>query len=298
MKEIYAIRDNFLLVQERESTKGSRGRTIIRGSGYTITAKALQQNWVLTQFQTVPHMNRTHLPDPFILPQKLAEVYDEMDCNVFNVYFTPECNGLQDAIEECAKYLDKYFYPTYTRHAMIMHSKGALFATGLTKYLETNTNIAFITPTFGTIMGDEYFVYQEMDKYVDSLEGKGKKLAELQAAFLKRITHITCSRRPIDYDMYIGSDFLSGLDLSNLIRHKTLLVTAECPEQVSMNDMLFQYYAKFVGLEKNADGMVPLSNQRLIKKLVDEVVHIKATHPTALGKAMELPCIRKFIANI
>lgn len=298
MKEIIALGKNFLLVKERESTNGEKGRTVIRSSGYTTTKKALSQNWFLTQLQTVPHMNREHLPDPFIFPQKVFDVYDVLDCNLFNLFFLPECKGLDYAAEEVVDYLEKDFYPKYQSHAMVLHSKGALFGIGATKYLQTNENIAMIAPTIGTIMGDEQLVYEKMKKYVDSRETKiSKFLTSLQVnALLKPVTHITCSRRPIDYDMAIGSKFLEELDFSNLERHCTMLVTAECLDDVILSELPFQYYAKFVGLDKNADGMVALSNQKLVANFVDEINHIVATHPTALNKSV--PYIKKFLGVI
>ena len=298
MKEIYATRKNFLLVQERESTKGSAGRTVIRASGYTTTAKALYQNWILTQLQTVPHMDRSHLPDPFMFPQKLFNVYNELDCNVFNIFFLPECKGLDYAAEEVARYLEKFFYPTYSRHAMVLHSKGALFGIGLTKYLDSNENIVMIAPTLGTVMGDERQMYEEMRKYTTRKTTRFSKwFTNLQVeALLKPVAHITCSRRPIDYDMAIGSEYLEQLDLSRLFRNKTLLITAECPDTVSLSEVFFKYYGKFLSLDKEGDGMVSLKNQRRVANLVDEVIDIKATHPMALSKSM--PYVKKFLSEI
>lgn len=209
------------------------------------------------------------------------------NCNVFNLFFLPECKGLKYAMEEFAKYLEADFSKTYPEYGIIGYSKGGLFAAGLVKYLKRITNILMITPTFGTIMGDEEMVSLEMDKYLRRCKSKlSKMIAIPQVAFLKKITHITCSRRPIDYDMTLGSKFLDeDLDVSKLRKHNAMLITVDCFITSGISERFFKYYAKFVGLDKHADGMVEIENQRLVSEMVKKEVRIFATHPTALEKS-------------
>lgn len=297
MKEIYATRKNFLLVQERESTKGAYGRTVIKFTGYTNTAKALRQNWILTQLQTVPHKDRSHLPDPFMGLQKVFKIYDELDCNVFNVFFLPECKGVNDAAQELVNYLEHYFYPTYPRHAMIWHSKGVLFGLGSVKYLDTNENIVIISPTIGMGVKNEQQIYEEIQNYIESKPTKFSKwLANLQAEFLlKPIIHVTYSRRPIDYDMTVGSEYLNKLDLAKLFRHKTLLITAEDLYRLELSESFAKCY-EFLGLNGEKDKSLALKYLGLIADWVDEVITIKATHSTEISNAM--PYVKRFLYEI
>jgi len=46
------------------------------------------------------------------------------------------------------------------------------------------------------------------------------------------------------------------------------------------------HYGKFLGLDKEADGMVTIEAQRLPEKYVSEVVELKATHPTVANDAI------------
>lgn len=296
MKKIFKKGKNFLLVKERESTEGIKGRTVIRSSGYTSTAKAVCQNWILTQLETVPNSERQNLPDPFIAPQKVQSLYEELDCNVFNLFFLPECTGLEMATQEVSDYLDNVFFKEYSRHCFVSHSKGALFVTALTKYLRTNTNMVIITPTIGTIMGDERLIYEQMDKYIVA---NPRFLLEQEIALLKKATHITCSRRPIDYDMTIGSKFLQeDFCYDNLYKHKSLLIVAQVPSSPSILEIPFNYYGKLVGLCKNDDGMVSVKNQMTISPYVDKVIKIQATHPTALKLAVANPYVKRFLSEI
>lgn len=295
MQEIYTVRDNFLLVKEHQSTKGNIGRTVIVTSGYTITPEAVKQNWFLTQFKTLLHQNRSKLPDPWILSNNLMAMYEELDCNAYTLFFLPQCKGLKYAIEEIADYLDWEFFPNFPHNAIIGHSKGGLFAAGLTKSLDINTNIAIVTPAFGTIMGDELLAYEAMDKYLQTKTHAIEKLATIpQVKFYKKIIGIVCSGRSIDYDMAIGSKFLTkDLDLSNLHKHNTLLITAKSPKKYNLSDLFFIQCGKLVELNEKGDGMVSLENQRFISNMVDEEILIEATHQSALYKAK--PYLKEFL---
>lgn len=298
MKKVITKR-NFLLVSERTS-RSKNGVLVIRTSGYTSTEQANLEPWMWTQLKTLPHSNRSHLllPDPVISPNNpLKHLYEQLDCTAFNLYFTPQCNGLKYAITEAGEYFEKKLFPKYKKHCLIGHSKGGLFIGGLTKELNTKTNIILVSPTFGTIMGSEELVIQQLEKYKHTQDSNLNKFLLIpEIATYKKITHVLGSRRPIDYDMAINSRFIKeDLDLSNLKNHRTMLVTASCPIGLcNPADAIFRHYGKFLGLDKRADGMVRLCNQRLpIKYGVDKVVELTATHPTVLKKAV--PCITDFL---
>lgn len=279
---------NFILVKERTSRKGDKGICVIRSSGYTIDEKAITEPWIFTQLRTLPKRDRSHLPDPVIANQKgnVLRTYEERDCNVYGLYAKPECKGIKELQEELAQFIKDNIINRYEKHALIGHSKGALIFAGLP--LEIHTNILLITPTFGTIMGNEELMIKKLDEYKKSKNNIQKFLITPDIALYKWVMRTIGSRRAIDYDMSINSDFvLKELDLSYLRYHRTMLITATCPNGIFINptDAFFRHYGKYLGLDKKGDGMVELEKQKLCESLVDKITTIKATHPTVLGKA-------------
>lgn len=289
---------NFLLVLERTS-RNRNGPLVIRTSGYTSTEQAIMEPWIWTQLKTIPHSDRSHLPDPVIsFNNPLENLYEELDCTAFNLYFTPQCKGLKYAITEVGEYFEMELFPKYKKHYLIGHSKGGLFLGGLTKELNTKTSIVLVSPTFGTIMGSEEEVVKQLQKYKDKQSILKKFLLTPEIEVYKKITHCFGSRRPIDYDMAINSRFIKeDLDLSKLKNHKAMLVTALCPDETcSATDAIFRHYGKFLALDKQADGMVLLENQRFPTMFgIDRVVSLIATHPTVFKKAC--PYIIDFLKN-
>lgn len=291
--------ENFILINERTSRKGNNEICVIRSSGYTIDEKAITEPWILTQIRTLPKKDRSHLPDPVIANQRgaILNPYEERDCNVYGLYAKPECKGIKDLQKELAEFLKRNMINQYKKHALIGHSKGALIFAGLP--LDIHTNILLIAPTFGTIMGDEEAMIKRLDEYRNSKNKLQKMLLTPDIALYKWVMRTIGSRRAIDYDMSVNSEFIvKELDLSYLRYHRTMLITATCPQGVWIHptDAFFRHYGKYLGLDKNADGMVALEKQKLCEKLVDEVVEIKATHPTVLGKAA--PEIQRFLRGI
>lgn len=287
------VRRNFLLVLERKG----QGPLLIRTSGYTSNEKAVMELWIRTQMRTIPYSDRSHLPDPAIAPfNGLKDLYDELDCTAYNLYFLPECEGLRYAIEEAGEFFETELFPEYEEHNLIGHSKGGLFMGALTKDLDTETNLVMVSPTFGTIMGDEEEVFKRLQEYKDRQSVLKRFLLTPEIWFYKGITHRFGSRRPIDYDMAINSDFMKKyLDLSKLKNHRTMLITATCPEGIcNPFEAVFRHYGKFLGLNRKADGMVLLDNQRLpLEYGVNALVELTATHPTVLKKAV--PSIIDFL---
>lgn len=295
----FISRENFILVKERTSRKGNNGICVIRSSGYTIDEKAITEPWIFTQLRTIPKKDRSHLPDPVIANQtgNILKPYEEMDCTAYALYAKPECKGIKDLQKELAEFIKSNIVNQYKKHALIGNSKGALIFAGLP--LDIRTNILLIAPTFGTIMGSEELMIKRLDEYLSHKSKIHRILLLPDIELYKLVMRTIGSRRAIDYDMSINSDFiLKELDLSYLRYHNTMLITAECPKGIFINptDAFFRHYGKYLGLDKNADGMVALENQKMCAKLVDEVVSLKATHPTVLGKASDE--IQRFLRGI
>lgn len=280
--------EKFILIKERTTRKGNKGICVIRSSGYTIDEKAVTESWICTQLRTLPKKDRSHLPDPVIANQKgrVLRPYEETDCNVYGLYAKPECKGIKQLQIELAHFIKSNIVNKYEKHALIGHSKGGLIFAGLP--LEIPTNILLITPTFGTIMGNEELMIKTLDEYKKSKNNIQKVLLTPDIALYKWVMRTIGSRRAIDYDMSINSNFiLQEMDLSYLRYHHTMLITATCPDGIFINptDAFFRHYGKYLGLDKKGDGMVELEKQKLCEGFADKVTTIKATHPTVLEKA-------------
>ena len=284
----YVERMNFILVTDHNSSKGIFGPIVVRTSGHTTTMRALKSSWVKNQIETIPSSDRYHLSDPLIRKPKVQKPYLLMDCNVMTLYLKPECRGLSYAMKEFAEYFEELCNKRFFKYtALIGNSKGGVFVAGVTKYLKNPTNILIITPAFGTIVGDEKQVLEQLDNYKANKETLNKILLTPEIALYKTITHVFGSRRRTDKDLAKNSKFLlEELDLSNLPKHNAMLVTATCPENPSnISEILYKHYGKYIGLDKEGDGIVRLKEQCIPEKLVKKVINIKATHQTALSKA-------------
>lgn len=283
---------NFILVPEREaqnSSKGKKGKIgVIRSSGYTTTVKALNEPWLLTQLKVLPFSDRSHLSDPFILPQTTKDLmapYENTDSSVYNLFFTPECKGIRNAANEFLWFYEKVFCEKYENTALIGYSKGGLLMARVASYLQDTTNILLIAPTLGTPMGDEIAIRNLLQSYQNRYKSK-KPFIKGEVAFLKLITHMIFSRRPVDRDMVMGAKFLEQLELSALAKHNSMLIMAMCPEgNCSIDEKFFRYYGNCLQLSKLGDGMVEIERQMLAAPYVQRTKIVSATHPTVLKKA-------------
>lgn len=295
-KEVFMSRDNiawegknFILVLERKGRNSSKGKIgVIRSSGYTTTVKALNEPWLLTQLKVLPFSNRSHLSDPFILPQTTKDLmapYENTDSSVYNLFFTPECKGIRAAANEFLWFYEKIFCPNYENTALVGYSKGGLLMAGMASYLQETTNILLIAPTLGTPMGEELAIRNLLKSYQNRQKSK-KPFIKGEVAFLKLITHMIFSRRPVDKDMAMGSKFVEQLELQALARHNSMLIMALCPEgDCSIGEKFFRYYGNCLQLSKFGDGMVGLERQMLAAPYVKRKETISATHPNVLKKA-------------
>lgn len=272
--------DNFLLVRKRKG----EGPVIIQTSGYTMTADAVNQSWIVTNLQTVPKRDRSELSDPFIFNQTLP-CYKILDAQVIELYFLPECKGLKDAADEFAD----LFQSRFADATLIGHSKGGLFvAAVLERVLSVKAKAIIIAPTLGTVTGDEELML--------------KKLKENERFFLARlfwrfIIKTVGSRRPVDRDMSYDSEFLDKTKTDQMIlrRHYLLSVYACCPfkKDVTFVDKVFMKFGKVMGLDlENSDGMVDVRNQEFFRAC-DFVIQVRAVHPMALKKSNDI--ILKYI---
>ena len=154
-------KENFFLVEER---KGS-GPLIIQSSGYTSDEKAIKEPWILTQIRTIPHTDRSNLPDPVIFQHNNLMPYEYLDCHVWTLYFRPECTGLEEALKE----FTEYYVNLLEKPIIIGYSKGGLFFGALTDCLE-DLKIVLVAPTLKTVTGDEEEMLRRLDKRESSSE--------------------------------------------------------------------------------------------------------------------------------
>lgn len=267
--------ENVLLVRTRKG----KGPVIIQSSGYTKTADAVSQSWIVTNLQTVPRRDRSNLSDPFIFNQKLP-CYKQLDAEVIELYFLPECKGLSDAVSEFAGLFQRKF----SNAILIGHSKGGLFMTAVLERLhEVRVTAIIITPTIGTVTGDEKLMLKQVSR---------NEYAGLFKNFVKFVIRTVGSRRPIDLDMTDDTRFMKGVKTYMLVlkRHNVLNIYARCPspEDATIVDKIFMRFGKAIGLDlKKSDGMVEVENQRLHDN-AETQIEIRTVHPMALKKSNDL----------
>lgn len=234
-------KENFFLVEER---KGS-GPLIIQALGYTADEKAIREPWILTQIRTLPHLDRQHLPDPLIFKHNIS-AYSAKDCHVWTLYFRPECQGLEVALKEFAE----YYANLPEKPILIGYSKGGLFFGALTDILES-LDIILVAPTLRTITGDE----QEMLRRLEEREKVSQRYREkFFIRLTKKLVKIIGSRRPIDKDMSIGSEFLNKHKLKNLRNNNSLLIIGTGSEE-SLTDRLCVKCGRLMNVSTDSDGV-------------------------------------------
>lgn len=292
MREVVYVGKSIMIVQER---KGELV-TVIQSSGYTCDEQAIKEPWLLTQFRTMPHLNRKKLPDPIILESQLP-CYRDLDCTVYTVYFLPECEGIESAACELEHEVENLEIKT-PQKLLIGHSKGGLLMTAVAKYLKYEMPIILIAPTFGTVWGDEKLVLEKLKGHYLREEGFLKKLELIPEIFLIKIAlKFLLSRRAVDYDMVQDSEFLKKLNFSKLKNHYVLLISAECPEgYCSMKDSLVRHVGKMLSLYKEADGVVTLKNQEKPWDEVKKIVYLTATHASIFLQSNAT--VKNFIENL
>lgn len=270
--------NNFILVEERKGT----GPLIIQALGYTSDEKAIKEPWILTQLRTIPHSDRSHLPDPVIFRYDNLWVYMLINCHVWTLYFRPECTGLEEALKEFAK----YYANLPKKPILIGYSKGGLFFGALTDCLE-NLKIALIAPTLKTITGDEEEMLRRLDRRERSSEKRKEKLL---IKLLKKLVKIIGSRRPIDRDMSIGSEFLQKHTLKNLSNNNSLLIIATGSEE-TLADKLCSKFGQLMNLSNNSDGMT-----EEVKGVHAHItIDIPATHISVMDNLLTQWEVYKFI---
>ncbi len=269
--------ENFFLVKEQEK-RWEDYPTIIKSSGYTSDRKAITEPWLFTQIRTLPFRNRSNKPDPLIFEENdrlvrfcfpLREVYD--------FYLKPNCKGIADAQAELSSYINN----SSKKFEFVGHSKGGLLFAGLE--LKEPTKMALVAPTFGTIMGDEKRLKSCIKTYM-CLEKSLSIWRKMELQVYEQLAHIIGSRRPVDLDMALESDYLKTKNFDNLWKHQILLIIAEYSQaRWNLQDAFFSHVGDFLDMGKG-DGIVSLFNQSRIRRYADEVMLVEATHPTVLHK--------------
>ena len=288
MKKNYLKGENFYLVKEQN------GRTeapiIIKSSGYTIDDRAINENWFLTQLRSIPHSNRSNLPDPLIFENSKNALEPYSNETVYSLYLSPSCKGIKYFQEEFSDFINalgKDF-------SFVGFSKGGLLMSGLD--IKRTSKFIFIAPTFGCIFGDENEVFEEIDhfKSVHSLN-----IFQLfEANLFKKIVHIIGSRRPVDLDMAPNSQFLKNLNLKKLNNHRVLLITSTFSRLESDTlDSFFRHLGKFVNLHEYADGIMKLEKQSLVEKYAERTYNVFSAHPAVLDKALTIIYIIEFLKD-
>lgn len=245
------IHGTILLAEERRGAKNAP--VVFQSSGYTIDTKAFEESWIKTQFRTIPKKNRSNVSDPFMFSMD-NEAYEKVDCTVYTVYFLPTCSGIKEAANALYDVVKMW---DFDNMLFIGHSKGALLMTEMLRYVQTKqANVLLISPTYPTMFGDEELLLKQMDE-----------IGDIRRHLIKPIIKLIGSRRKVDYDMAPSSLFLKQLDISQLAKHNSKLIVANCTISTDIFDRMFKILGQIIGLEEadtervGHDGMCLLKDQ-------------------------------------
>ncbi len=195
-------------------------------------------------------------------------------------------------MEEAQKEISSYVNKTPKEFEFVGYSKGGVLIAGLD--LKKPTKMALVTPTFGTIMGDESRLKSCIKTYT-RLEEKISVWEKMELQVYEKLIHFLGSRRPVDLDISLESDYLKRKNFDSLWKHQVLLVIAECPQETNnIRDFLLKRIGKCLDLDKKGDGIVSLSNQQFLRRYAEEVLLVEATHSTVLNKDETLLKIKSF----
>lgn len=291
MKKEIIKGNNFFLVKEQEGRKNLP--CVIKSSGYTIDERAINENWLLTQVRTLPHHDRSNLPDPVVFEASAQSLKPYAGRTVYSLYLTPNCKGLEYAQEELSNFFN-YGASDISNagFSFVGHSKGGLLLSGVK--INHMSKFVFINPTFGCIMGDEAAVDRRIDSYKES--HSLSLITKAAISLYRDIVHIIGSRRPVDLDMAPGSKFLSRVNLSHLCEHHVMLIASTCPEgRCGLQDRLYRFTGNLLDLSKKGDGMVLLEDQLKVAPYIEKLYITSATHPTILSKPDVIFHIKDFL---
>ena len=217
---------------------------------------------------SVDKYNVPYLWDPYLSIPNEKEFKGIFQGDIFLMYFPFECEGLQQAGMELAKYIDEKM-KEYDDIIVIGHSKAGVCIANMARMLKRKCVLLFVSAPFkGTIMTKKEAV----------------KAKVTQPEY--RIYEKYYNQHPVDLDIMEDSLFLQKVaDLSGVKHHLCINVVSECLCLLTITDVGCMYLGWRIGY-KHSDGIVSVSSQESLSKTYPNVktIHIDASHANSLKR--------------
>ena len=196
--------------------------------------------------------------------------YARLPGNIIAMYFPFECQGLQQAGEDLAFYINENMR-RYKHVVIIGHSKAGVCIANMARMLKRKVTLMTVSAPFkGTDMAD--------------IEKVKERLSKTEFNIFKYYYN----QHPVDLDIMPNSYFLKNVaDFSGVEKQKCINVVTECIWIHGVRDILCKYLAFRMGYKKS-DGIVTVSSQKSLSDTYSTVqtMYIDASHVNSLNSLL------------
>lgn len=246
---------NIIIQEVRKSSDNTCKTCIIMGSGYSLS---------------VDDENNIIHKDPLLFPPS-GNNYG--DYTVLSLFYPFECEGLSNAAEELANYIN-FNMQQYDNIILHGHSKCGSCFVKATKWLKRKVTIISVSAPlnkFGTPVAN-------------------KKIFDTRLNWLEKIFfHKIFSDHNVDKDLCENSEFLTNLSMDYLSRHNYQIIISSCGRfTINPIELLLTWIDKSKKI--NGDGIIPRCSQIPDDKLFTQ---ISATHASSMK--VSIPFVKDFL---
>lgn len=241
-------------------------------TGIDMDSKNRQTAFIICEgvSMSIDRYNVPYKWDPYLSIPNKKEYKGILDGNILSMYFPFECEGLEQAGMELAKYINEQM-EEYDQIVAIGHSKSGVCNANMARMLKRKCGLVFVSVPFdGTIMTDKTAVRA--------------KVTRPEYAIYERYYN----QHPVDLDIEPDSYFLTEVaDFSGVEKHTCINVVSECLSLHSIADLGCKYLGWRIGYE-HSDGIVSVDSQEKLGKKYPNVktIHIDACHANSLKRLL------------
>lgn len=249
LRNVILKTENIIIQELKKATESTCRTCIIMGSGYSLS---------------IDSEDKVIRRDPLFFP---PSGNDYGDYNVLSLFYSFECEGLLNAAEELANYIN-YNMQQYDKIILHGHSKCGSCFVKATKWLKRKVNLVIVSAPlnkFGTPIAN-------------------KNLFESRLNWLEKILfNKFFSNHNVDKDLCENSEFLINLKLDDLTRHNyKIIVSSYGGITINPVELLLIWIDKTKKI--NGDGFIPRCSQIPDDKCF---VEISATHASSMKKSIQ-----------
>lgn len=190
------------------------------------------------------------------------------DCDVFSMFFTLDCLGLQEAGKDISNFINTQLY-NYSGVVLHGHSKcGACFL-NLAQWL--NRKVSIISVSAPINISGAPITSPEFQQGLNIVEAK--------------LFNYIFSNHKVDKDISPNSTFLKNINLVAFREHHYRIIVSTCCGSITFNpvSIFLKWFDKMHGIK--GDGIIPLCSQVPTSCSFDL---ISATHAESMSKSIKV----------